>query len=86
MHGGSVGAREMFYGWDDANLYVRLDGVDGDAFEIEFDTGAAKVEIARGRIVELKAPKSGKMFRVVVKKDGLLVGTLPAQGWILCAS
>jgi len=30
----------------------------------------------------MKAPKAGKAFRVVVKKDGLVVGTLPAQGWI----
>jgi hypothetical protein len=82
MHGGSVAAQELFYGLDDANLYIRLDGTEGDSFEVEFETGAAKPEIARGRIVEMKMPKSGKMFRVVVKKDGLVVGTLPGQGWI----
>jgi len=82
MHGGSAGALEMFYGWDDANLYLRLDGADGDSFEVEFETGAVKAETVRGRIVEMKAPKSGKMFRVVVKKDGLVVGTLPARGWM----
>ena len=74
--------QEMFYGTDDASLYIRLDGTNGDSFEVEFETGAVKAEIARGRIVEMKAPGSGKMFRVVVKKDGLSVGTLPAQGWI----
>jgi hypothetical protein len=82
MHGASAGAQEMFYGWDDSNLYIRLDGTDGDSFAIEFETGAAKAEVARGRIVEMKAPKPGKTFRVVVKKDGLTVATLPAQGWI----
>ncbi len=78
MHGGSVAAQEMYYGWDETNLYIRLDGTDGDSFEIELDTGAVKPEIARGRIVEMKTPKSGKMFRVVVKKNGLVIGTLPA--------
>jgi hypothetical protein len=32
--------------------------------------------------VEIKVPRPAKMFRVVVKKGGLVVGTLPAQGWI----
>jgi alpha-amylase/alpha-mannosidase (GH57 family) len=82
MHGGTGVVQEMFYGTDDGNLYVRLDGTNGDSFEVEFETGAVKAEIARGRIVEMKAPRSGKMFRVVVKKDGLTVGMLPAQGWI----
>jgi len=82
MHGGTGVVQEMFYGTDDASLYIRLDGTNGDSFEVEFETGAVKAEIARGRIVEMKAPRSGKMFRVVVKKDGLSVGTLPAQGWI----
>ncbi len=82
MHGGTGGAQEMFYGWDDANLYVRLDGADGDSFAIEFETGAVEAEVARGRIVEMKAPKKGKQFRVTVTKDGLVVAVLPGQGWI----
>lgn len=82
MHGGSAGASELFYGWDDLNLYIRLDGADGDLFEVEFETGVVPAEIARGRIVEMKTLRSGKMFRVVVKRDGLVVGTLPGQGWI----
>jgi len=82
MHGGSGGAQEMFYGWDDANLYIRLDGAAGDSFTVEFETGAAAAEVARGRIIEIKAAKSGKLFRVVVKKEGLVVAALPAQGWI----
>jgi hypothetical protein len=82
MHGGSAGAQELFYGIDDANLYVRLDGADGDSFAIEFETGKVNAEVARGRIVEMKAPKSGKMFRVAVSKDGLPTAALPTQGWI----
>ncbi|MGA3186650.1 MAG: glycoside hydrolase family 57 protein [Bryobacteraceae bacterium] len=83
MHSESLaGAQEMFYGWDDANLYIRLDGADGDSFGVEFDSGAAAAEVARGRVVEMKAPKSGKQFRVTVTKDGLVVATLPAHGWI----
>jgi alpha-amylase/alpha-mannosidase (GH57 family) len=82
MHGGSAGALELFYGWDEDYLYVRLDGAEGDAFEVEFETGEIEAEIVRGRIVEIKAPKAGKRFRVVVKKGGLTAGTLPVQGWI----
>jgi hypothetical protein len=82
MHGGSGGAQEMFYGWDDANLYIRLDGAAGDSFTIEFETGATAAEVALGRTVEMKAPKAGKLFRVVVKKGALTVAALPAQGWI----
>jgi hypothetical protein len=72
----------MFYGWDDANLYVRLDGATGDSFSVEFETGVAGTEVVRGRVVEIKAPKSGKMFRLAVSKDGLVIANLPAQGWI----
>jgi alpha-amylase/alpha-mannosidase (GH57 family) len=82
MHGGSAGAHEMFYGWDDASIYIRLDGATGESFSVETDAGPAATQVARGKIVELKAPKSGKMFRVAVKKDGLVVATLPTQGWI----
>jgi alpha-amylase/alpha-mannosidase (GH57 family) len=78
----SAGAQELFYGWDEAHLYIRLDGADGDSFAVEFETGVVVAEMARGRIVELKAPKSGKWFRVVVTKGGLVLATLPAQGWI----
>jgi hypothetical protein len=78
----SSGAQELFYGWDDANLYIRLDGADGDSFAVEFETGPVAAEVARGRIVEMKAPKKGKQFRVVATKGGLVVATLPGQGWI----
>jgi alpha-amylase/alpha-mannosidase (GH57 family) len=78
----SGGAQEMFYGVDDANLYVRLDGAAGDSFGIEFETGVAPAEVVRGRVVEMKAPRAGKQFRVVVMKDKLVAATLPGQGWI----
>jgi hypothetical protein len=82
MHGGSAGAHEMFYGWDEANLYIRIDGADGDAFTLESEAGPVQAEIARGRIVEMKAPKTGKTFKVNITKDGLTVASLPSQGWI----
>jgi hypothetical protein len=72
----------LFYGWDETSLYIRLDGSDGDSFVVEDEKGTVPAEIARGRIVEMKVPRPGKTFRVVVKRDGLVVGTLPAQGWI----
>jgi alpha-amylase/alpha-mannosidase (GH57 family) len=79
---GSAGAQEMFYGFDDANLYIRLDGANGDSFAVEFENGMAVAEVVRGRVVEIKAPRSGKQFRVVVTKGGLVAATLPGQGWI----
>ena len=82
MHGGSAGAQELYYGWDEANLYIRLDGARGDSFAVEFETGVAVAEVARGKIVEMKVPKQGKWFRVVVTQNGLVTATLPAQGWI----
>jgi len=82
MHGGSAGAQEMFYGWDDANLYIRIDGADGDSFTLESESGPLPAETARGRIVEMKAPKSGKTFKVNITKEGLTVASLPSQGWI----
>jgi alpha-amylase/alpha-mannosidase (GH57 family) len=82
MHGAPAGAHEMFYGFDDANLYIRLDGADGDSFAVEFETGVAAAETVRGRVVEMKAPRAGKQFRVAITKGGLVVATLPAQGWI----
>jgi len=82
MHGGASGAQELYYGWDEANLYIRLDGARGDSFAVEFETGVAVAEVARGKIVEMKAPKAGKWFRVVVTQNGLVTATLPTQGWI----
>jgi alpha-amylase/alpha-mannosidase (GH57 family) len=82
MHRGSAGAQELYYGWDEANLYIRLDGARGDSFAVEFETGVAVAEVARGKIVEMKVPKQGKWFRVVVTQNGLVTATLPAQGWI----
>ncbi|HTB14468.1 MAG TPA: hypothetical protein VK752_23015 [Bryobacteraceae bacterium] len=82
MHGGSVAAQELFYGWDETSLYIRLDGTEGDEFEVEDEKGVLAAQVAKGRIVEIKVPRPAKMFRVVVKKGGLVVGTLPAQGWI----
>ncbi len=67
-------------------LYVRLDSEPGVNFGIEFEDGPAKVEAARGRIVEMRvdlpAPHQGKRFRVTVARDGLPVVTVPEQGWI----
>lgn len=82
MHGGFSAAREMYYGCDDANLYVRLDGAANADVTLKFDTGAVKAETAVGRIVEMKAPRQGGRFRVHVAHNGLPPATLPAHGWI----
>ena len=85
MHGESP-VRELFYGVDSGNLFVRLDGYakkDGDGeFKIEFDTGVADTKVARRRIVELSALRTGSRFRILILREGLPPITIPAEGWI----
>jgi hypothetical protein len=82
MHGGQIIARELFYGSNGADLFVRLDGAAAGKLGIEFETGAAEARVVRGRIVEMEAPRKGDRFRVTVERDGLPAVTVPAEGWI----
>jgi alpha-amylase/alpha-mannosidase (GH57 family) len=82
MHGGSSLAREMFYGWNDTRLFVRLDGAGAGKIGIEFDTGPVETKVVSGRVVEIEAPRAGARFRVTVTREGLSTATLPAEGWI----
>ncbi len=82
MHGGTPPVREIYYGSDGRNLFVRIEGNAGAQFGIEFENGAAQAEVAKGRIVEMRAPLAGQQFRVTVVQDGLPQTTVPAQGWI----
>jgi len=94
MHGDAP-LRELFYGTDGENLFVRMDQVKlaqtgirqaqpGD-FKIEFEAGVAETRIAIRRIVELSAPligQPGRRFRITIARDGLPAITVPADGWI----
>jgi Glycosyl hydrolase family 57 len=82
MHGGESPVREMFYGSDGPNLFVRLDTDVEARFAIEFEAGPVETQVARGRIVELAAPRAGQRFRVTLTQDGLPALTVPAQNWI----
>jgi alpha-amylase/alpha-mannosidase (GH57 family) len=82
MHGGDPGVRDMYYGCDDQNLYVRIDGDVKGNYSIEYENEPAAVRVAVGRIVELSAPRAGRRFRVTVARDGLPPVTVPASGWI----
>jgi hypothetical protein len=82
MHGGAAVAREMFYGSNGTELFVRLDAAGTGKFGIEFEDGPAEARVAAGRIVEMEAPRTGDRFRVTVQRDGLPGMTLPADGWI----
>jgi hypothetical protein len=82
MHGSQLVAREMFYGSNGADLFVRLDGAAPGKLSIEFDTGTADARVVRGRIVEIEVPRRGDRFRITVERDGLPPVTLPAEGWI----
>jgi len=83
MHGGAPPVREIYYGSDGHHLFVRIDGNAAAQFGIEFENGAAETEVAKGRIVEMRAPLAGRQFRVTVVQDGLPQTTVPAQGWIV---
>jgi len=86
MHGGGSSVREMFYGSDGHNLYVRLDTEAAGQFGIEFENGPVATKVARGRIIELAAelgaPREGRRFRVTVAQDSLPPTTVPPQNWI----
>ena len=83
MHGGTPPAREMFYGFREGRLFVRLDGAAADAqFTIEFELGASETHASTGRIVELEAAVAGPRFRISAQRNGLAPVTLPHEGWI----
>jgi hypothetical protein len=83
MHGGGPPAREMFYGFRDGKLFVRLDGPATDAkFTVEFEHGKCATHVVTGRVVELAADVAGPRFRVLARRNGLAPATLPADSWI----
>jgi glycosyl hydrolase family 57 len=82
MHSSEPALREIYYGCDRTRLFVRVDGAGGVQLGIEFESGPAEVKTARGRIVELEAPRSGNRFRVTVTRDGIPASPVPAEGWI----
>lgn len=82
MHGGPAPVEEMFYGCDDTHLYVRLDGAGHARVSVEFDSGPVEVEVAADRIIEIRARRAGRRFRVGISQNGLPPVTVPASGWI----
>jgi alpha-amylase/alpha-mannosidase (GH57 family) len=82
MHGGPAPVEEMFYGCDDTNLYIRLDGASAARVSVEFESGPVEVEVAADRIIEIRARRAGPRFRVGISQNGLPPVTVPANGWI----
>jgi alpha-amylase/alpha-mannosidase (GH57 family) len=82
MHGGQAVAREMFYGSNGTDLFVRLDSPGSGTFGIEFESGPATAQVVTGRVLEIQALRKGDRFRVTVERDGLAPMTMPAEGWI----
>jgi hypothetical protein len=97
MHGQRAAVRDLYYGADDQNLYLRLDLDGAPEMRIELRTaqgslpllGHPQVESALRKILELRVP-----FGVLgVAKDQplrfqLTVGSdiIPAEGWIELSS
>ena len=83
MHGGEIAVRELFYGVDGEQLFVRLDGAAEGRFGIEFKDGKSEVTMIRGKIVEMRAPLSGTRFRVTLERDDLPTVFIPTEGdWL----
>jgi hypothetical protein len=82
MHGGGPLARDLYYGFNGALLFVRLDGAAAGEYAIEFERGPAYTRTASGRVLEMMATLEGRRFRVVAQREGLPPATLPAEGWI----
>ena len=82
MHGGEPPIRELYFGTDGEYLFVRLEDGHEGAFNIEFESGPAATEVAKGHIVEMRAKLSGVRFRLTMTRDGLPSVTIPAQGWV----
>ncbi len=82
MHGGSAPLQEMFYGYDDTHLYIRLDGAGDARVSVEFDSGPVGVDVAADRIIEIRARRAGPRFRVSISQNGLAPVTVPVNGWI----
>jgi hypothetical protein len=74
--------REILYGTDGPNLYVRVDAEPGPQFGIEFESGPAQTTLAVGRFIEMSALRAGGKFRVTVARDGLPPVRVPAESWI----
>jgi hypothetical protein len=85
MHSGEPPLRDIYYGSDGENLFVRVDGAGSAAVGIEFEDGPAEVKIARRYIVEMEAPRVRGRFRIVVNRDGLPPATFPPEGWLEAA-
>ncbi len=83
MHGGTPPLREMFYGFREGRVFVRLDGADPSAkFSIVFESGASETHAALGRVVELEAAAVAPRFRIAAQRNGLAPVTIPHDGWI----
>jgi alpha-amylase/alpha-mannosidase (GH57 family) len=82
MHSSAGPVHEFLYGTDGEYLYVRLDRDGESTLGIEFENGPVETQTAVGRVVELRAPLSGKRFRLTVARAGLPPTTIPPQGWI----
>jgi alpha-amylase/alpha-mannosidase (GH57 family) len=82
MHGGAMVARDVYYGCNGADVFVRLDGAGKGVYGIEFESGSVEVRAVRSRVIEMEARKAGKRFRITVARDGLPKQTLPADGWL----
>ncbi len=82
MHGGDSAIRDVLFGTDGEQLYVRVNTDVTGKFGIEFETGPAKTLVVVGRIVEMSARLAGRRFRVTIDRDGWPAETVPAQGWI----
>ena len=97
MHGPRNTVRELFYGADDSNLYLRLDFEGAPDFTgVELRTKTSKIELssdsgverAQRRIFEARVPfellkfSDRLSFQIVMLNNGAALEQIPPDGWI----
>ena len=82
MHGSTPVVREVLYGTDGTNLFVRIDAPPGEEYGIESETGPLEVRSARGRCLELESELPQGRFRVVRQRPGVPPEPIPSNGWL----
>jgi alpha-amylase/alpha-mannosidase (GH57 family) len=81
MHGSEPLLREIYYGFDNTHLFVRVDGAVDAVVGVQVENGLSEIKTAKGRIIELQVPRAER-FRVTIQRDGVPPAVIPSEGWI----
>jgi len=94
MHSDQRMVRELYYGTDGRNLFLRLDLEGTPEFNrVELRTGEKvlslldnpEIQWVRGKILEIKIPQLPPEFQLAIFQDDLLQQAIPPDGRIRLA-